>query len=49
MDGRTTPRTHTQTEELLIKRRDLLEKKIDAEMQRARQLTKDKNKKGTHC
>lgn len=40
-------RCPTQTEELLVKRRELLEKKIDAEMQRARQLTKDKNKKGS--
>lgn len=33
-----------ETEELLLKRRELLEKKIAAELERARQLTRDKKK-----
>lgn len=35
-----------QTEELLVKRRDLLEKKIGLELQRAKELSAAKNKRG---
>jgi hypothetical protein len=35
-----------QTEELLIKKRDLLEKKIAQELDRAKEFTKQKNKRG---
>ena len=36
----------TQTEELLVKRRDVLDKKIAIELERARELTRTKNKRG---
>lgn len=42
------PARAPQTEELLNKRRDLLEKKIAAELERAKQLTKAGNKRGAH-
>lgn len=35
-----------QTEELLTKRRDLLERKIAHELERAKELTKQGNKRG---
>ena len=41
---RVTPRT--QTEELLVKRRNLLEKKIEQETERAKEFTRTKNKRG---
>ncbi|KAK2076059.1 hypothetical protein QBZ16_001395 [Prototheca wickerhamii] len=36
----------TETEELLVKRRDVLDKKIAIELERARELTRTKNKRG---
>ena len=36
-----------QTEELLVKRRNLLEKKIEQETERAKDFTRTKNKRGT--
>lgn len=38
--------SHVQTEELLTKRRDLLEKKIGIELQRAKDASAAKNKRG---
>lgn len=35
-----------QTEELLVKRRTLLEKKVDQETERAKEFTRLKNKRG---
>jgi hypothetical protein len=35
-----------QTEELLLKRRALLEKKVEQELERAREYTRAKNKRG---
>ncbi len=35
-----------QTEELLVKRRNLLEKKVDQETERAKEFTRQKNKRG---
>ena len=35
-----------QTEELLVKRRNLLEKKIEQETERAKEFTRTKNKRG---
>jgi len=35
-----------QTEELLLKRRDLLDKKIATELQRAKEMSAAKNKRG---
>lgn len=43
---RPSPHTTTQTEELLIKRRSLLEKKIVAEFEKAKEQTQLKNKRG---
>ena len=37
---------HLQTEELLVKRRNLLEKKIEQETERAKEFTRSKNKRG---
>ncbi len=36
----------SQTEELLIKRRNLLEKKVNQETERAKEFTRQKNKRG---
>jgi hypothetical protein len=38
-----------QTEELLVKRRNLLEKKVDQETERAKEFTRLKNKRGERC
>ena len=38
-----------QTDELLNKRRDLLERKIAAELERAKEFTRQKNKRGAPC
>lgn len=43
---RLTLTPFTQTEELLVKRRDVLDKKIAIELERARELTRSKNKRG---
>ena len=42
------PPCFVQTEELLVKRRSLLEKKIAQELEKAKEYTKAQNKRGAH-